>query len=243
MCTAARWPLIVLIAAFTWACRTVDPTSEAGAAAGALTVASPGTATAGVVAVVTGTGIPTGIVMPLASTGSGQFAGALTAVPRGPSRTLAVKAYLGTVPAYSATTTIDLVAGSAPRIVLVRAAEAAFPSTVDSYTLALDDAASFVASTTTTTAAAGTTIQLAIKVTYSLLQLGHVPGFPAPDVGVAWASASPDVAIPAVTRCTTGTNGTCSVTVAVSPGATMGQTADLIAIVAGVASKVRLTVG
>jgi hypothetical protein len=232
----------VLIGALTWACRTTDLTSEAGAPLVTLTIGSLGTVTAGVVAVVTGAGIPTGIVMPLVSTGGGQFAGALSTVPRGPSRTLAVKAYLGTVPAYSATTTIDLVAGSAPRVVLVRAPEAALPPTVDSYTLALDDAAPFVASTTTTTGAAGTTVQLTIKVTYSLLQLGHVPGTPAPNIEAAWASAAPDVAMPAVIRCTTSASGTCTVTVAVSPGATTGQTADLIAMVAGVASKVRLTV-
>jgi hypothetical protein len=96
------------------------------------------------------------------------------------------------------------------------------PSTVDSYTLALDDAAPFVAATGTTTAGASTTTQLTVKVTYSVLQVGHILGSPAEGIDVAWASTAPVVAAPAATRCTTTASGTCSV---------------------GVATKVRLTVG
>lgn len=241
---AARWPPVLLAAAtcLITGCRAGELT-DGGAPAAAFTIVSPGTSTAGVLAVVTGVGMPGAIVVPLLSTGAGQFAGALASVPRGPARTLAARAYLGTVPAFTATRIIDLVAGSAPVLVLVRPAEAAYAETVDAYTLALDDAAPFVAATTTTTAAASTTIRLTVQVTYSLLQLGHVSGTPAPGVDVAWGSASPAVAAAAITRCTTDASGTCSVPVAVSPAATAGQTADLIAIVAGVATRMRLTVG
>ena len=117
-------------------------------------------------------------------------------------------------------------------------------TSLEDYTVTVDDAATFVAATTTTSAAAGATVSFTAKVVYatSAADGSYAAGAAAPGVPVSWASDNPGIATVNSATCTTSAAGTCTVTATVKALVFAGQTVGIVANAKGIAQSVTLTV-
>jgi len=112
-------------------------------------------------------------------------------------------------------------------------------TTIEDYDVAIDDANPFIAAATEVMADKGASIPLSVKVTYSF---GTRAGNPVVGAVVSWASENPGIVQVGSGACTTGANGTCSITASVPQSAKKSVPAGVIASHGGIAHRLAVTV-
>src|SRR5690606_6888835 len=196
----------------------------------------PSTVLDGVVVSVSGPGIPQELVFNLSITQSGAATSTYD-IPTGPARVFAAKALAGGIqPCESVTVTADVTrAGIAVDLVLRKILGAGGVSTtIEDHDVAIDDANPFIAAATEVMADKGASIPLSVKVTYSF---GTRAGNPVVGAVVSWASENPGIVQVGSGACTTGANGTCSITASVPHSAKKSVPAGVIASHSGIAHR------
>ena len=201
----------------------------------------PSTVLDGVVVSVSGPGIPQELVFNLSINQSGAATSTYD-IPAGPARVFTAKAFAGGIQTYeSDTVTADVTrSGIAVDLVLRKILGAGGVSTtIEDYDVAIDDANPFIAAATEVMADKGASIPLSVKVTYSF---GTRAGNPVVGAVVSWASENPGIVQVGSGACTTGANGTCSITASVPQSAKKSVPAGVIASHGGIAHRLAVTV-
>lgn len=202
----------------------------------------PGTTFDGVTVTVSGPGIPNDLVFDLGVPVSTGEALKSFDIPAGPARVFVARAFSGGVLTHeSDATTADVTrTGLSIDLTLRKLLGAGgINATVEDFDVAVDDADPFLAPAASTTAGKGETVPFSVKVTYSF---GNRNGDPVAGVAVAWGSENPGIVQAGSGACTTGADGTCSITATVPQSAKKGETAGVVASYAGIAHRVDLSV-
>lgn len=200
----------------------------------------------GMALTVTGRGIQDTLVFVLAAPDTVTTTTTLT-IPAGPAHFFTAKGYTGHVQSYEDTLTADVTrSGLALQFDLKKlTGSGTIESSIEEFSVAVDDSTAFREEVADQSAQPGSTLDYTVRVTYrnaSAETGGYVRGDAVPDAVVSWASTNPGVVTVGITSCTTGLDGTCSITADVNSGAEPGQSAGVVASHKGIAHRVTVTV-
>jgi hypothetical protein len=201
----------------------------------------------GVVLHVSGRGIEEPVIIGLGVPDSlGKTAPVDAMLPTGPHRVFRAYAYTRYLGTHETSDTADVTRAGLHLALDLPKYPGSSPSTraPSDFIVRIDDAETFSADSDSTSVAPGDQFFLSVEITAgsALANLGTLSGDPLPDITVGWGMEGSDLLQLSDWICVTGSTGTCSIRVFVSPLAETGTRVPIFASTAGVADRITVAI-